>query len=271
MHGFISRDGVPPDDFRASARAELSRYPNVEFRAEAAVRAERTSTDGFIVELESGAQLASRKLLLATGLLDELPNIPDVEAYFGTSVFPCPYCDGWELRDKPIIVYGRGKRGVEMARSITAWSRQVTLCTQGSSDLSEDDLQALIRNGIRVERSPIAKLEGNAGKLSRVMLQNGSAIECEAMFFNLPCRSQSSLAKMLGCQFTSKGGIRCGQYEASSVPGVFVAGNILKDVQLSIVAAAEGAKAAFGINRSLTREDFARRAGEPAVVDHPGP
>jgi thioredoxin reductase len=91
------------------------------------------------------------------------------------------------------------------------------------------------------------------------------------LFFNLPCHHQSELARVLGCQFTPAGAIRCGRYEATSVPGVFVAGNILKDVQLSIVAASEGAKAAFGINRALTREDFKARNGEPAVVDHPGP
>ncbi len=122
-----------------------------------------------------------------------------------------------------------------------------------------------------MESDRIAALQGVDGKLQRIQFRGGGEIARVALFFDTPCRPQSELARTLGCELNANGGIRCGQYEASSVPGVFVAGNILKDVQLSIVAAAEGARAAFGINRALTREDFSTRAGLPRAVDHPGP
>lgn len=102
-----------------------------------------------------------------------------------------------------------------------------------------------------------------------VVFKSGRRLPRRALFFDTPCVPQSDLARKLGCQLTQKGGIRCSRYEATRVPGVFVAGNILKDVQLAIVAAAEGTRAAFGIIRSLTREDFERRATGVQRVEHP--
>ena len=271
MHGYLSRDGAPPEDFRERAREELGRYPTVEMRACAVQSAERVSAASFAVVLEGGERVLARKLLLATGVMDELPKVPSVELYFGTSIFPCPYCDGWEFRDAPIAVYGRGRRGYEMARAMTAWSRDIVLCTDGPPGFSRAQRDALQANGIAIEADRITALEGDAGQLERIAFASGRTIERRAMFFDTPCHPQSELAQALGCELTASGGIRCGRYEASSVPGVFVAGNILKDVQLSIVAAAEGARAAFGINRALTRERFSAQAGGALVVDHPGP
>jgi thioredoxin reductase len=121
-------------------------------------------------------------------------------------------------------------------------------------------LRELERNGIRLVEGRVAALESTRGKLEAVVLRDGERIARRALFFDTPSRGQSDLAESLGCRFGRHGGIQSGRYEATSVPGVFVAGNILRDVQLSIVAASEGARAAFGINRTLTREEFSRRA-----------
>jgi thioredoxin reductase len=271
MHGYLSRNGIHPAEFRELAHAELASYPTVVFREDCITRAERRPDGGFAVKLESGEQAVARKLLLATGMMDELPALPDVETYFGISVFPCPYCDGWEQRDAPVAVYGHGRRAFEMARSMTAWTRDILLCTDGPAHLGRAQREALAANGIEIEQGRIVRLEGQDGKLSCITFANGHRAARSALFFDTPCHPQSQLARDLGCQFTSNGGIRCGQYEATSVPGVFVAGNILKDVQLSIVAAAEGARAAFGINRALTREAFDRKTGATRPLDHPGP
>jgi thioredoxin reductase len=270
MHAYLSRDGVDPADFRRLARAELARYPSVVIQNTCVIGAQRASHGGFTVELDAGERVTCRKLLLATGLVDELPPLPGIEEYFGTSVFPCPYCDGWECRDSAIAVFGQGKRGFEMARAMTAWTHDIVLCTHGGK-LSKSSRAALAANGVRLETAKIARLEGVDGHLQRIHFEGGHSIERTAMFFDLPTHSQSNLTRLLGCEFSSTGGVRCGRYEATSVPGVFVAGNILRDVQLSIVAAAEGARAAFGINRALTRENFAWRVSGAAQIDHPGP
>jgi thioredoxin reductase len=210
-----------------------------------------------------------RKLLIATGVFDRLPPIARIEQFFGKSVFQCPYCDGWELRGQPVAVYGKQKRGFEMARAMTAWSSDIALCTNGPSRLSKEAKFHLARNGIRLFEARIERLEGRTGMLSAVVFRGGRKLPRTALFFDTQTRPQSKLAESLGCQFSHHGGVKCGQYEATSVPGVFVAGNIIKDVQLAIVAAAEGTRAAFGINKTLTREDFTANATGSRKVQHP--
>lgn len=259
MHAYLSRDGIPPDRFRELARREVLEYSSVRFAAVEVTGARRVR-DGFRVELAGRAPVRARKLLIATGLFDIVPRIPGIDDLFGRTVFQCPYCDGWEMRGRKIAVYGRRQRGFHMARAMTAWARDIVLCTDGRSGYSAGQRSELAANDIVVNEKRVEKLEGVRGRLGAVVFADGSRLPRDALFFDTPSRGQSGLAEALGCRFGRDGGVLCGEYEATSVPGVFVAGNITRDVQLSIVAAAEGARAAFGINRSLTREDFARRA-----------
>jgi thioredoxin reductase len=269
MHGFLTRDGVPPAEFRRLAHQELARYPSVVFRAAEVTDASRDTDGYFSVTIGKSRAVRTRKLLIATGVFDHLPGLEGIQQFFGTSVFQCPYCDGWEVRDTPIAVYGKRRRGFEMARAMTAWSTDIVLCTDGPAMLSATQRTHLQRNEIAIREERIERLEGARGKLRAIVFRGGSRLERSALFFDTPSSGQSRLAEALGCQFARHGGVKCGQYEATSVPGVFVAGNIIKDVQLVIVAAAEGTRAAFGINRALTREDFERRATGSRRIEHP--
>lgn len=255
MHAFLSRDPVSPTRFRDISREQVLKYPGVTY-APVEVTAARRSGSHFRVELAGRASVRARKLLIATGLFDIVPRIPGIDELFGRGVFQCPYCDGWEMRDRRIAVYGKRQRGFEMARAITAWGSDIVLFTDGRSGYSDDMRRQLQCKGIRLVETRVARLEGVRGKLAAVALADGQRIARDALFFDTPSHNQSKLAQSLGCKFGRDGGVLCGDYEATSVPGVYVAGNIIRDVQLSIVAAAEGAKAAFGINRALTREDW---------------
>ena len=268
IYGFLTCDGIAPVDFRNEAHRELQRYPNIT-RIPAHVSHARQVADGTLeVTVEQG-KLTCRKLLLATGVVDQLPEIPGIQPFFGTSVFQCPYCDGWELRGAAIAVYGKAQSAVEISRSLTAWTDDIVLCTHGSAGLSAKDRLRLHRNHIRIFEQPITALRGAGGKLEAIEFADGGVLPRSALFFDTTCVGRAQLAAALGCHFNRRGGVRCSQYGATSVPGVFVAGNIIKDVQLSVVAAADGASAAFGINRALTREDFDRRASGAHHVDHP--
>ena len=231
-------------------------YPGVRYLPQE-VRSARRARGGFTVRLANGRRVNCRKLLIATGVFDIVPRIPGIDELFGRSVFQCPYCDGWEMRDRRVLAYGRGRRGFEMARAMTAWTRDLVLCTDGPARYSVADRRLLERNGIPLVEKPIESLEGARGRLRTVVFRGGERLARDALFFDTPARHQSRLAESLGCKFDRDGRVLCGEYEATSVPGVFAAGNIIRDVQLTIVAAAEGARAAFGINRALTREDFA--------------
>ena len=156
MHSFISCDGVAPSAFRRRARKELSRYPNVRYwRGE--VKRVVHGDVAFGVYLQRRI-VRARKLLLATGVFDQLPAVPGFETLFGRSVFPCPYCDGWEYRGRPVAVYGRGSRGFEMTRALTAWTNDIVLCTDGPSRLSAAAIQPL-------QRKQIAVMSGRIGRL----------------------------------------------------------------------------------------------------------
>lgn len=269
MYGYLTRDGIPPTEFRALAHEQLADYPNVKFWEGEVTDVARESDHTFRVMLNDDRAEVARKILIATGVADQLPALPRIEEFWGNSVHQCPYCDGWELRGAPIAVYGKRSRGLEMARAMTAWTSDIALCTDGPSGLKAPEREALESNGIELIEERVVELAGADGQLEAVVFKSGRRLPRRALFFDTPCMAQSDLARKLGCQVTKKGGIRCGRYEATSVPGVFVAGNIIKDVQLAIVAAAEGTRAAFGINRSLTREDFELRATGVHRVEHP--
>lgn len=266
MHGFVTRDGIEPGEFRALAHRELARYEQVTFRAAKVTAAKPLREGGFRIEFARGASVRARKLLIATGLFDRLPAVNGLARFFGSSVFQCPYCHGWEYRDCSVAVYGQGQRGFEMARAMTAWTADIVLCTDGPSQLSKRMQSQLKRNGIVVMISRIARLEGRGDQLSRIVFRNGEKLARRALFFDTPSVEQSTLSHTIGCEF-SAGGVKCGQHSATSVPGAFAAGNITRDVQLAIVAAAEGVRAAFGINRALTREDFSKKvSGKKRIV-----
>ncbi|HKU89958.1 MAG TPA: NAD(P)/FAD-dependent oxidoreductase [Steroidobacteraceae bacterium] len=256
MHAYLSRDGMSPQEFLALGRREVRRYPGVHYLPQEVCTARRVR-EGFAVRLANGREVQCRKLLIATGVFDIVPRIPGIDEMFGRSVFQCPYCDGWEMRDRAVLAYGRGQRGFEMARAMSAWTSDLVLCTDGAAGFPAPHRKLLDRHGIRLVEKRIESLEGSRGRLRTVVFRGGERLARDAMFFDTPSRHQSKLAESLGCKFGRNGGVMCGEYEATSVPGVFVAGNIIRDVQLTIVAAAEGARAAFGINRTLTREDFA--------------
>jgi thioredoxin reductase len=254
MHGFLSRDGIPPADFLRTAREQMRQYESVEFRDVEVVHAE-CREGRFHVTLADGVRLAARKLLIATGVVDNLPSIPGFKELYGRSVFHCPYCDGWEVRDQPLAVYGRGARGLGLSLELTGWSRDVVLCTDGPSELEAADIARLTRNGIALRDERVIRLEGSDG-LEQVVFERGDPLARRALFFTTGQTQQSELASTLGCEINEKGTVRTGKYEATHLPGLFVAGDASRAVQWVVVAAAEGAEAAFAINTDLLKEDL---------------
>jgi thioredoxin reductase len=257
LYGFLSRDGVDPDELRAIARAELRRYETVEVRAVEVVDVARAA-DGFVLALAGGARAEARKLLLATGMTDELPPIPGLAALWGRSVFPCPYCDAWELRGRRLGVLGHGEPALALARALTCWTEDLVLFTHGPRREPEAAEHALMASGVRIIRHPIVALEGDGetGRLRRVVLENGPPVERDGLFVANGQRQRSPLVERLGCEIGKKGMAGTEEHGATNVPGVYVAGDASDGVQFAIVAAAEGAQAAFDINRALVRERF---------------
>lgn len=254
IHGYLTRDGTSPAEYLRIARAELGRYGTIEWRELEIVDAYRDG-DRFLVRGADGTRLTSRRLLLATGVTDDLPDLDGLPALYGTSVHHCPYCDGWEWRDRPLAVYGCDEKGAGLALILTAWSSDVLLCT-GGSPLPEREGARLSAAGIGVREEPILRLEGSDGMLERIVFAGGVAIPRSALFLSCGHRQRSSLAERLGCRFTEGGAVDTGKCEATNVTGLYVAGDASKEAQFVVVAAAEGAEAGMAIHRALVEEEL---------------
>jgi thioredoxin reductase len=220
------------------------------------VTAAKRVADGFEVTVDNDRKVFSRKLLLTTGVVDHLPEIDGLLPLYGKSVFHCPYCDGWEQRDRPIAIYGRTHHGAGLALELTGWSKDLVLCSDGPAELSAAERQKLSQLNIAVREERIVRLEGTDGRLERIVFDSGEIIERSAMFFNTGQDQHCDLAEKLGCEFTERGAVWTGKFEKTNVPGLYVAGDASRAVQLAIVAAAEGAEAAFAINKSLIKKDL---------------
>ena len=255
MHGYLTRDGIAPAAFLRAAREELEPYRSVELRDAEVIDAEAAAT-GFRVRPADGNWLEATTLLLATGVVDDIPSIDGIGRFYGRTVHHCPYCDGWEHRERPIAVYGCNDVAAKYALAMLAWSRDVVFCTNGYPGVTPELGAELAAHGIPVYPQKIVRLEGDGDRLARIVLDDDCVLERTALFFCTGQRQRSGLAAKLGCRFTEAGAVATGDSEATDVPGLFVAGDASRDAQLVIVAAAEGALAAVAINTLLTRRDL---------------
>ena len=258
LHGFLSREGCSPRELRRIAREQLRPYTTVEIREVLVTDAQR-GADGFLLELATGERLRTGKLLLATGVVDELPPIPGLVERWGRSVFPCPYCDAYEFRGRPLGVLGRGPGAVAQARALTTWSDRVALFLDGPTSLTPEDHAALTGQGVEIVERAVRTLEGAGTALARVRLADGGSVPCEALFLSEGQHQRSPLVARLGCRIVDGCAVPTREHESTEIPGLYVAGDASDNLQLAIVAAAEGAEAGFAINRALVRESFAGR------------
>lgn len=255
LHSYPTRDGTPPLEFLALAREELARYETVELRAQVVADA-RAVPGGFELRVRPGARLETRKLLLATGVVDDIPDIDGLDACYGTSVHHCPYCDAWEWRHQPLAAYGRGEAGFGLALALTGWSRDVALCTDGPADLTDTQRDRLAAAGVDLCEAAVIRLDSRGGRLQRIVFAGGEVLPRRALFFAGGQGQRSDLAERLGCRFNSRGAVDTGSCEATNVPGLYVAGDASKEAQFAVVAAAEGAEAGMAINKALLAEDL---------------
>jgi thioredoxin reductase len=253
LHCYMGHDGVAPAELLERSRRQLEPYETIK-SARRVVSAASQARHGYVVRFETGEAVLARTLLVATGVVDELPQIEGIAPLFGRSVHVCPYCDGWEHRNAPVAVYGQGEKAVRFAILLRQWTNDLVLCTNGNQLLREQ-AGLLDKRGIGVREGAIARLEGKDGCLQAILFAGGETLARRALFFTTGQHPRSPLLERLGCRFDEEGGVASDQDGRTSVPGVFVAGDVSRDVQLAIIAAAEGARAALAINKSLLDQD----------------
>jgi thioredoxin reductase len=260
MRGVLGHDGLDPADLRARDRAELARY-GVEV-VTATVQAADVISDGVRLFSSGGADVA-RTVLLATGMLDEVPDIAGFADVWGTSAHTCPYCDGFEHRDQRLAVLAAGERGEHLAIVLRQWSGDVVLLSNGSHDLAADQFARIQALGIPINETPVVALDSDAtGRLRRVRLANGETLDRDALFFYVGWQLRTEVARRLGCELRLDGSIAVDASQATTVDRIYAAGNCADARALVPAAAGSGVTAAVTINARLSFED-----ADQAVAD----
>ena len=250
MHGYLSRDGMPPADLAAVGRDEASGY-GVEFIDGLVVSIE----PGFAITLADGETLEARRLLLATGATDELPPILGVRERWGKDFLHCPYCHGWEVRDQPLGVLGTSTGSVEHAQLIRQWTDDLIFFTH-THDLTDAEREQLEARDIRVVEGEVRELVVEQDQLRGVVLGDGRTVERAALFVRPEIRPRlGGLREQVGCETDELGFVRVDNAGRTSASGVWAAGNVADPRAQVITAAGEGSAAAISINADLVEED----------------
>ncbi|TJY42331.1 NAD(P)/FAD-dependent oxidoreductase [Cohnella pontilimi] len=256
-HGFLTRDGISPSEFRRIAQEEISAYPSVSFVADTAISI--AGTDGhFQIATSQGKTFESKKVLFAVGMKDRPLNIPGLAETYGKSAFVCPYCDGWELRDEPLVVINKGAELMHFAPLISGWSNRFTICTNGPDDLTDAQRQEIRRHQVPMYDSPIRSIDSNDGIVQQVVLNDGTIIPCRGIFFKPELVTGSDLPRAMGCDITETGMVVVDEFGKTNVPGVYSAGDAASRLYQAIAAAAMGAFTAAAINNELNMEAWGR-------------
>lgn len=258
-HGVFTHDGAPGSELLQQARAQLAQYPTVSFVSDYAVQA-KEADDGFTIRTEAGNNYAGRRLLLATGLSDRLPELAGLKERWGKTVLHCPYCHGYEINQGKIGVLASVPMSVHQASIVADWG-DVTLFTNGKVELDAEAMTLLQKRKVKIETTPVISIEGSSPALDGLRLADGRSIPLDALFVAVQAEQSSPLAAQLGCAFdeTPMGFIvRTNNVKLTTVTGVYAAGDAARVPHNITLAMADGVMAAMGVHQSLIAAEVAQ-------------
>lgn len=253
-HGFLGQDGQAPEAIVREASRQLLFYPTVEI-AHGEAQSARADDEAVHVTLATGRTHSARRMILATGLIDELPAIPGMSERWGATVLHCPYCHGYEVRDRQLGIIANHPMSAHQAALIPDWG-PATFFTQGAFEPDDEHLALLTARGVTIERSPVVELLGHASTLSAVRLADGRTVPVEAVFTAPKTHMASPIAERLGCAFEDGpmgSYVRVDAWGATSVSRVYAAGDAASPMHNATLASASGVMAGVGAHQSLVR------------------
>jgi len=255
MHAVLGHDGLPPTELLARGRAEIESYGGVIVPADV-VGASR-SDEGFVVEVADGEPFVGRRLVVATGLRDELPDVPGLAEQWGRGVVSCPYCDGWEVRDRRIGVLAAGPGSAARAQLIRQWSSSLVFLTNGTGAPDPDERAELEARGIEVVDAPLARVLTDGDVLTGVELVGGAVVDLDVVFAMPTPTPHDDVLLQLGAE-RSGGFVPVDELGATAVPGVWAAGNVVNPRANVPVAMGAGASVGGAVNHDLVLDDVRR-------------
>ena len=250
IHGFLGQHDIPPGELLKRGRAEAE-TAGVEICECTAQKVERQG-DVFEVTTTAG-KMQARRVVLAYGVRDKLPDVPDIERFYGSSIYHCPDCDGYEVTGKRVGVIGWGKKAVGLSLKMLTWTDNITIFTDGHPrDWTDEHTSKLLSFSIDVKKDKITGLTGNGDRVASVVLENDERVPVDAIFFTIGVERSCLLAEEIGCEVDDeRPNIVVDDHKQTTVEGVYAVGDLVPGSQLAITSAADGAIAAIAIHRSL--------------------
>ncbi len=254
-HNFLTHDGATPAGISAIARTQVGRYNSLK-QINGTVSSIKKSGKEFHVDLDDGARYHAFNLIFATGIVDLLPGIPGMKECWGKSVLHCPYCHGYEVRNKRTGILGNGDYAFEFGALISNWTSDLTIYTNGASTLTREQMTILLAHRISVVESEIAELEHKDGQLQRIIFKDGHSTEVEALYTRPEFKQHCEIPVTLGCELTPDGYIKVDAGQRTTVPGIYACGDNVTRVRTVANAVAMGTTTAINLNKDMVMQSF---------------
>lgn len=253
-HGFITNDGMTPFEIRQAGEADLQKYPHIQIKRSQIVDIQKKE-ESFTLLTHEGDAFEAKKIILATGLQDILPEIEGIHDVYGKTLFSCPFCDGWEFKEKALALIAENQRALHMAKLLSNWTKDLIVFTNGHM-LAEEDKTLLTAHSIQVIDVPIVSIDHDNGRLRSLQLANGEIVNREGGFVASEFKQSAPFAEKLGCQMTKNAGIETDILGRTTVSGVFACGDNLGGPAQLVLAAAAGSQAGMGVIHEFVQEEF---------------
>jgi thioredoxin reductase len=254
-HNFLTQDGKTPKEISAIAKEQVKKYNTVEFYDGLAMEGKKTE-NGFEIRTKRGEVFESKKLIFATGVVDEVPNIKGFWDCWGISLIHCPYCHGYEFKTKKTGIIGNGERGFHIASLVNNLTKDITILTRGQADFTEEQFRKLKQNNIKIIETDITELQHQNGNIEALILSDGEKLNFEAVYGAFRFSQHSKIPESLGCEMTEMGHLKIDAFQKTNIHGLFACGDNSSPMRSVANAVYSGNLAGAMVNAELVGESF---------------
>tara|TARA_R110002049_G_C9159982_1_gene560918 strand:+ start:656 stop:1657 length:1002 start_codon:yes stop_codon:yes gene_type:complete len=254
-HNFLTQDGSTPKEISEIAISQISKYDRIKFYDGLAVSGKKTKK-GFEITTSKADVFTAKKLVFAAGVKDLIPDIKGFEECWGISVVHCPYCHGFEIRNKKTAIIANGERAFHLASLVNNLTKEITILTSNAKDFKEDQLEKLKRNNIQIIEKEISAIDHQNGQLEKIVFKDGSSEKFECAYASIPFEQNSDIPKELGCKLTEHGHIEVNFMQKTTEEGIFACGDNSSMMRSVAIAVYGGNVTGAMINNELTQENF---------------
>lgn len=254
-HNFITQDGAKPHEIAQKAKAEVLNYETVKFVADRAISGKKL-VDKFEISTATGGNFESKKIIFATGIKDELPDIEGFAACWGISVIHCPYCHGYEFKKQKTAIMANGDRAFHVTSLVNNLTTNLVILTSGMSEFTQEQTKKLNSRNIDIIETEIVEIKHNNGQVEKILFKNGEELEFDAVYAAVPFTQHAELPNSFGCEITEQGYIQVDDFQKTTVAGIYACGDNSTMMRSVAKAVASGNIAGAMVNMELTQEEF---------------